>query len=306
MLSQLETFARQGWLTPTRMPILFTQLARNAQFWASKPRIADQGRVQFAGSALVFEHRSGRGIQFHPLGTFGKLNTLANACLGYFGPEVACPRDELRAALNELSSVAVRRGRSLAWEYYFPYGGGEPPWVSSMAQATGLQAFAKGADVLGDKRYMDVATKGLPLFSMRPPLGVRVPAKGGVAYLHYSFAPRTWILNAWAQTLIGLREVGQRSGDERALADFKAGDRVLRRLLPRFDTGRWSRYELGGGEAPYNYQKLVVQFLSRLCTDTGKSTYCRYARRFERDLRRRPKPRPPGGGGGPAPRCGVA
>jgi hypothetical protein len=289
------------------MPILFTQLERNTQFWAGAPRIADQGRVQFAGSALVFEHRSGRGLQFHPLGTFGKLNTLANACLGYFGPAIACPRDELRAALDELSSVAVKRGKSLAWEYYFPYGGGEPPWVSSMAQATGIQAFSKGADVLGDQRYMDVATRGLPLFSMRPPLGVRVRARGGVAYLHYSFAPSTWILNAWAQTLIGLREVWQRSGDESALADFRAGDRVLRRLLPRFDTGRWSRYELGGGEAPYNYQKLVVQFLGVLCRETKRKAYCRYARRFERDLRRRPKPPPPGGGGGSlAPRCGVA
>ena len=288
VLDQLERFADQGVLTASRMPILFTQLARNAQFWAgAEPRIAANGRVVFPGSALVFQHFPGQGLQFHPLGTFGKVNAMANACLGYYGPDVQCPRGELRAALSELASVTVQRGYARAWEYYFSFGGGNPPWVSSMAQATGMQAFAKGADVLGEPRFMDVARAGLPLFATPPPTGVRVPARGGVAYLHYSFAPRTWILNAWRRPSSACATSRAGRGEKAAWADYRLGDHAVRKLLPKFDTGRWSLYELGGGEASYNYHELATDFLGVLCNATGRKGYCRYAKRFKRYLRSR-------------------
>ena len=52
------------------------------------------------------------------------------------------------------------------------------------------------------------------------------------------------------------------------MALFEAGDRAARREIPRYDTGAWSRYSLGGGEANLDYHTLVRDFLQRLCDRT--------------------------------------
>ena len=71
--------------------------------------------------------------------------------------------------LGELAPLASRRGAGMAWEYQFRFGIGKPPWASAMAQATALQAFAKGSQLLGDPALMEVARSGLPLFRSRRP-----------------------------------------------------------------------------------------------------------------------------------------
>ena len=57
---------------------------------------------------------------------------------GYYGP--AAPIQQAADADGERSPLAVRRAGGLAWEYYFNWEGGKPPWVSAMAQATGIEA----------------------------------------------------------------------------------------------------------------------------------------------------------------------
>ena len=54
------------------------------------------------------------------LGTFGKAN----------GLWMARDDDKLRALLDEMVRLAAERGGALAWEYYFDFGGGAPPWTS--------------------------------------------------------------------------------------------------------------------------------------------------------------------------------
>ena len=71
--------------------------------------------------------------------------------------------------------LATERAGGLAWEYLFPFDGQAPPWVSSLAQGTGLQAMARSATRL--QRQADVfpiALRGLGIFQTAPPAGVRV------------------------------------------------------------------------------------------------------------------------------------
>ena len=65
-------------------------------------------------------------------------------------------------------SIAVPRGGGLAWEYYFNFDGGSPPWVSGLAQGTGLQAIARSAVKLGrqDELFPEISA-GLKLFEQR-------------------------------------------------------------------------------------------------------------------------------------------
>ncbi len=154
--------------------------------------------------------------------------------------EAACNEAGLRRLLDEMSSLAVRRSRRfIAWEYAFDFGGGSPPWMSGMAQATGIQALARAAELLDEPRYLATARKALGAFETLPPTGVRTsgPA-GGVHYLQYSFAPRLYIFNAFLQSLIGLHDFGRLAGDERATELYREAEPEARKEVPALRRGR--------------------------------------------------------------------
>jgi hypothetical protein len=286
-LSTLQRIAGDGALYVNRMPAAFLELRRNTQFWRRGPTIHVSARVSFPPSQVVYQHFAGLGIRLHPLANFGRANGLWQACTtGTF----TCRPRTLRRLLDEMVAVASRRGASTVWEYYFPFGGGRPPWASGMAQATGLQALARGAAFLANPAYVTSAQGGLPLFEASPPTGVRVRAVGGSHYLLYSYAPRMRVLNAFLQALIGLHDYAQITGDQRAHALFAAGDAAARREVPRYDTGSWSLYSRPGGPSTWDYHLLVRDFLKGLCERTGAEVYCATATRFTRYARARGKP----------------
>src|SRR5437868_4550730 len=59
-------------------------------------------------------------------------------------------------------------------------------------------------------------------------------------------------------------------------------------MLPRFDTGYWSLYSLGGPEAPLDYHQYVVRLLGILSKRTQDPTLATYAERFADDLHQPP------------------
>ena len=115
-------------------------------------------RVEFAGSQLVWEYYPGQGIQLQVLGSFGKADGLYTA-----GPADYSAMEQL---LAELIPLAAERGGGLAWEYYFNFDGGRPPWTSAMSQATGLEALTRAYQATGNQYYLTVASQALPVFTV--------------------------------------------------------------------------------------------------------------------------------------------
>ena len=145
----------------------------------SSPLLSYGYRTSFPGSELVFQYYPGHGLQIQWLGTFGKLN-------GYW---TGGKRYDARAGalLDEAMPLATERAGGLAWEYLFPFDGQSPPWVSSLAQGTGLQAMARAATRLGRQAdVFPVAAARAWIFQTPPPAGVRVADGGGAHYLQYS------------------------------------------------------------------------------------------------------------------------
>ena len=60
----------------------------------------------------------------------------------------------------------------------------------------------------------------------------------------YPTQPPSFVLNGGIFALWGLRDVAVALGDEQAARDFAAGAETLAQNLDRWDTGRWSRYDL--------------------------------------------------------------
>jgi D-glucuronyl C5-epimerase-like protein len=259
-------------LTPSRLPALMATLAANQQWWTQGPLLAGGQRVEFAGSQLVWQYYPGQGIQLQVLGTFGKANGLYTS-----GPSGYAAMEQL---LAEMGPLAARRGGGLVWEYYFHFDGGSPPWTSAMSQATGLEALSRAYQATKDADYLNVGNAALPIFSVAPPVGVKVTTPLGARFLQYTFAPTTDIINAFLQTLIGLYDFAQVSGNSTAAGLFAAGNAQAQAELPSFDTGAWSLYQ-PGIEDTLDYHQLVTGFLQQLCARTAAPIYCTTAQHFQ-------------------------
>src|SRR5215210_4909705 len=269
VLATTEGMAARGQLRAGRLYPIFLTLQRNSEWWSTQPLLYSGQRVTFAGSELVWQYVPGQGLQLHPLANFGKLNAYAKGSR----------RNNARntVLLDELLSIAVPRGGGLAWEYYFAFDGGQPPWVSSLAQGTGLQAIARSARKLGRMpELLPRIQQGLTLFEQPPPTGVRVETEAGAHYVQYSFWPGLRIINGFVQSLVGLYDVAQITGDPRAAELFADGDRAARVEVPLFDTGAWSLYsrEAITRESDLHYHTLLRDFLASLCDRTAVPVYC--------------------------------
>lgn len=279
VLRTVEDVARRRELTSTRVPLAFETLERNRQWWTSGALLGYGARVGFPGSELVWQSYPGQGIQVQWLATFGRANAL------FTGRTFD---ERLRRLLDEAIRLSAARADGIAFESWFAFNGGRPPWVSGLSQGTALQALARGAVRLRDPRLFEVARAGLGIFRREPPTGVRVETDAGAHYLQYSFAPKLRIVNGFVQSLNGLHDFAALANDEEARGLFAAGDAQLQAELPRADTGAWSRYAVGGKESDLGYHTLLRDFLGGLCARTGTPLYCETTERFTADLTRAP------------------
>ena len=279
VLVSVESLALRKRLVPSRMPVAFLNLERNRQYWPRMPYPAVGDQVSFRGSEILFQYFAGEGLQLHPLSTFKKANHLHGFCER---GEAACDEAALRRILDEMTALAVNRGRGfIAWEYLFYFGGGVPPWMSGMAQATGIQAHGRAAKLLNDPKYAETARRALGAFSTAPPTGVRTTGPGGGAhYLQYSFAPRLYIFNAFLQSLIGLYDFSNDAGDDRARGLYADAIAEGRTEVPMSDVGDWSLYNYRGHEANHDYHELMREFLQSLCSRHQGAVFCEYAQKY--------------------------
>jgi hypothetical protein len=279
VLGVVNSLAASHLLEPSRLRPAFLVLRRNTRFWTRAAFPAAGHRVSYGPA--VFQYYPGRGMQLQPLASWGKLNWLARTCLRdrtLARRRSACPVRALRNGVDGLLALAAHRGDFLAWEHYFYWGGGTPPWISGMTQATAVSALARAARALDEPRWRKAAHKALGAFEAPPPLGV----DGGDHFLMYSFSPGLRIFNGELHAVSGIGELARLWPDRRAHRLFRRGERGARAMVAASDTGAWSLYSFAGREATLSYHQLIEEFLGNMCEHTDRATYCDAARRFAR------------------------
>src|SRR6266516_2760911 len=251
---------------------LFGMLSFNTRWFASHWDVKAGTEVVDYSDGTWYHAFPGIGFQFHPLENFGKLNNFVTQ-------KNTARAEQLAQALIDRSVV---RAGGLAWEYYFRFEGGRPPWISGMAQAVAAQALSRAGTLLVDPTLTAASQR---VYKTVPSL-TRSASTGPWIRL-YAFNDDT-VLNAQLQTILSLQDYATQTGDQAATNLASQLQTATVGLLPRFDTGYWSLYSLGGVEAPLDYHKFVVRLLTTLSKRTKDPTLTIYAQRFSDDLRTPP------------------
>ncbi|MDX6657220.1 MAG: hypothetical protein QOH62_2013, partial [Solirubrobacteraceae bacterium] len=209
VLANLTSLAKRKLLGARGYPA-FLIVQRNLEWFSDQKRSAPAygTRTTFGDSELIFQFYPGSGWQLQPLANFGQLNGLLKLKKPAAG--------RLERLADDILLTGVQRRGSLAFEYYFPWDRGAPGWVSGMATATGMQAFANLGKRDGDTRYLNAARSMLPLFQAPPPWGVRVQGPAGPSFLLYSQSPSVLVGNGIAQALVALDNYRAATGDAAA------------------------------------------------------------------------------------------
>lgn len=279
-IRQVESLARKGKITESRVTPLFATLRQNTRWFRSNgPRPNGTDR-RFAGSRIIFQYFSGKGWQFHPLSNFSKLNAIWTV-------DDPASRRAQRSYARELIQWGAKRGKATVWEYYFSYQGSAAPWISSISQGAAIQALARVGYRMNNKAMLRVAKRGLIPFNTPAPRGLRVKRDGGYHYLGYSGRKNLIILNMFASSVNAVRDYALISDDKDGRVLYKKGLAAAERVTPRFDTGSWSLYSLGGPRSSVHYHQLTIQFLGPLCRQSDSARICDTRDNFERYLRNR-------------------
>jgi hypothetical protein len=200
-------------------------------------------------SGLVFRYYPGSGWRFQPLLSFAHLNALVSA--GQAAPT--------RRLVNALLARSHRQGAALNWHYDFPYNGGSAPWRSGFAQAIASQSLARASRLLRRSTLLRPARAAL--LGLRQ--GLLLHIGGGLWIREYGFTHQV-ILNSQLQSLLSLDSYARLVATPGARRVVQSVYRATVRLLPRFDLGCHSLYQLGGPVADRHYQDYHVDLVGQL------------------------------------------
>ncbi|HZO96880.1 MAG TPA: D-glucuronyl C5-epimerase family protein [Gaiellaceae bacterium] len=254
----LAQVARAKSPTAPRALQLYTTLHENASYLDAH-RLPPDGTDVTGPDGVVYRYFARQGLEFHPLANASALNGLVAA-----GDAASA-----QALADALAQRAVPLpGGALLWRYEFNFGSQRAPWSSGMAQAVLAQALARAGSV-------DLARRAYA--AIPGALDRELPAGPWIRLYSRSSA---LVLNAQLQSAISIADYAELAHDDAAAA---YADRLLsaaRALLPRFDTGHWSRYSLHV-ESDLHYQDYVIDLLKTLASRTGDPAWQEAADRFE-------------------------
>jgi D-glucuronyl C5-epimerase C-terminus len=251
-----------------------------------------------ARGVVLVDYGGTLGRQYNPV-------TVSQAAIAYYNAAVhsteplAQKNADRQALLVQAEWLVAHQDSSGRWLYRFPWQGQPVPWVSAMAEGQAISALIRANAIFPDARYTRAIAKARGSFHRDWSLGgvgewTTLGSKKYLVYEEYMrpFSPRT--LNGWMFAMAGLYEAAVYLGDTQARYELENPDRgyaALKALLPYYDTGKWSTYNLktfdlakNGIGARRHYHVLHIKQLRWFTKVTRDPFYQSYSDRWQRYL----------------------
>lgn len=168
------------------------------------------------------------------------------------------------------------------------------PWRSAFSQARAINILLRGWQLTGRQDYRDLAEKALVSFSITASEGgVTSMTKWGPFYEEYTAGVPTMVLNGMIFSMFGLYDFVRAVPDNMlARSLFDKGVDTLLQVMPEYDLGYWSRYNLC--ESPWypevdpatiGYQHLHIVQLKVMAEISGHSEFLEWAELFKKQIK---------------------
>jgi hypothetical protein len=163
------------------------------------------------------------------------------------------------------------------------------PWQSAFVQSRALSVLLRGYQMTNDEKYLEMAKQALiPFTKPVSEGGVTSFTKWGPFYEEYTSSVPTLVLNGMIFSLCGVYDFVRVCPDNNiAKKIFDDGIQTLKNILPEFDLGFWSRYNLCQAKwhpetdpATNTYQKLHITQLEMLYNLTDEEMFREYSDKF--------------------------
>lgn len=173
----------------------------------------------------------------------------------------------------------------------------EPGWYSAMAQGQAMSTLVRAYLLSHDPAFLSAALRATgPLKRSPEQHGVKAVFMNKFDwYEEYPTAPSSFVLNGFIYALIGLYDVAETAGDKlgrEAGVLFSRGMESLKAMLPLFDTGSGTVYDLRHfvlGTAPnvarWDYHTTHINQLQLLGSIDNAPIFREYLRRWKTYLK---------------------
>uniref|UniRef100_A0A8C0UGG6 heparosan-N-sulfate-glucuronate 5-epimerase n=1 Tax=Cyanistes caeruleus TaxID=156563 RepID=A0A8C0UGG6_CYACU len=189
----------------------------------------------------------------------------------------------------------TERGRPLALGEGFK--SLEPGWYSAMAQGQAMSTLVRAYRLTGEPAFLSAALRATAPFKLPAERrGVKaVFMERHDWYEEYPTTPSSFVLNGFMYALIGLYDLKEMAGEERgreARLLYERGMESLKAMLPLFDTGSGSVYDLRHftlGTAPnlarWDYHTTHINQLQLLASVDDAPVFREFVKRWKSYLR---------------------
>jgi heparosan-N-sulfate-glucuronate 5-epimerase len=187
--------------------------------------------------------------------------TVVQFALGHYDCYLATHDDDhLRLALAGAQWAVETQDNNGGWPIWPILGLACPSPYSAMTQGETISLLVRAFAATSDRRFLSAARSGLgPLISPIEAGGTSRPSASGLVLEEVPAIPPVTILNGWIFALFGLEDLRIADPDDQHVADSLADSlRALVAMLPGYDTGWWSSYDLSGTIASPFYHRLHI------------------------------------------------
>ena len=170
--------------------------------------------------------------------------------------------EKMKARMLLCASWALENQRENgAWDTFanlYP----ERPY-SAMAQGEGVSLLVRAYLESGEQKYLESARRAV-YFMLVPIEEGGVSIHDGKDLIFKEYTERPVVLNGWIFALWGLFDYVKATGDKTIAAAYEGSLATLKRHIPHYDLGYWTRYDASQRIAAPAYHKLHMDQLAVL------------------------------------------